>query len=208
MPEQQVRKPRGAFIVIEGGDGAGKTTLARALSARLHHRGFDPLTTAEPTGMPIGEAIRAQLAGRPACPEAMALLYAADRAQHTEAVIRPALARGQVVVSTRYLLSSLAYQGPHVGIERVMTMNATALVPDLLLYLGGPASEFLARAATRSALDAFETAAAAASAAAGYVRGLVHLQGLGHRIRQVDAARPPDAVLADALQHVLDVLRP
>lgn len=137
----------------------------------------------------------------------MALLFAADRADHTDAVIRPQVERGQVVVSTRYLLSSLAYQGPHVGLDRVMAMNATALVPDLLLYLSGPADVFLARAVTRSAPDAFETGALAASAAVGYVRGLVHLQGLGHRIRQVDATQTPDAVLAEALRHVLDVLQ-
>ncbi len=206
MRQQSPKTPRGAFIVLEGGDGAGKTTLARELSGRLHRRGFDPCTTAEPTAMPIGETIRTLLAGRPACPEAMALLYAADRAQHTESVIRPALERGQVVVSTRYLLSSLAYQGPHVGLERVMALNEGALVPDLLLFLDCPPRVGLERAATRGATDAFETEANAPDVAAGYVRGLVHLQGLGHRIRRVNAAQAPCVVAAEALAHVLAAL--
>src|SRR5437899_12451369 len=103
---------RPAFIVLEGGDGSGKSTQAARLIDRLRLAGREVVTTREPGATEVGKAIRALvLGGGDLDPRAEALLIAADRAEHVHQVIRPALERGAVVVSDRYVPSSLAYQG-------------------------------------------------------------------------------------------------
>ncbi|NOJ91976.1 dTMP kinase [Corallococcus coralloides] len=196
----------GIFVVLEGGDGSGKTTLARLIGDELHARGSRVLNTEEPSGGPVGMLVRRMLTERPLSPEVMALLYAADRAHHTETVIRPALARGEVVLCTRYVLSSLAYQGPHVGLERVMGLNAHALNPDLLLFLECPVGVALGRAGAARVLDAYETPAVAASAADGYARALTYLEAQGQRVVRVDASQGLVQVLRAALEQVLPLL--
>jgi len=132
----------GRFLVLEGGDGSGKSTQVALLVARLRERGDDVVATFEPGATPAGAAIRAVLLGGEARvdPVAETLLMAADRAQHVSEVIRPALARGSWVVSDRHLPSSLAYQGivRGVGVDVVERVNryATAGVdPDLVVLL-------------------------------------------------------------------------
>lgn len=135
--------PGGLFIVFEGGDGAGKSTQVALLVQWLSEQGVPVLRTHEPGGSPLGASIRALLlstAGHPPSARTEALLYAAERAEHVHAVIRPALDRGQVVVSDRYLDSSVAYQGVGRGLggDRVEEINrwATAgLRPDLTVVL-------------------------------------------------------------------------
>jgi dTMP kinase len=103
---------RGVFVVLEGGDGCGKSTQAELLVARVRQAGRDVVRTREPGSTEAGAAIRTLvLGGGDLDPRAEALLIAADRAEHVAEVIRPALARGAVVVSDRYVPSSLAYQG-------------------------------------------------------------------------------------------------
>jgi dTMP kinase len=129
------------FVTFEGLDGSGKTTQAELLRARLEADGEQVVATREPGGTELGERIRELvLHGDHVVPWAEALLYAASRAQHVEAVIRPALERGAAVVCDRYVDSSVAYQGGGrgLGVERVLDLNLAAvdgLMPDLTFLL-------------------------------------------------------------------------
>ena len=138
---------RGVFVVLEGGDGCGKTTQARLLVSRLRDLGREVVATREPGATEAGAAIRALvLGGGDLDPRAEALLIAADRAQHVAEVIQPALERGAVVVSDRYIPSSLAYQGVArgLGVDEIARLSewATAgLAPDAVVVLDVPAGE-------------------------------------------------------------------
>jgi dTMP kinase len=138
---------RGVFVVLEGGDGSGKSTQARLLVSRLRDLGREVVATREPGATEAGAAIRSLvLGGGDLDPRAEALLIAADRAEHVAGVIRPALERGAVVVSDRYIPSSLAYQGVARGlgvdeIARLSEWATGALVPDVVIVLDVPASE-------------------------------------------------------------------
>jgi dTMP kinase len=130
------------FIVVEGGDASGKSTQARLLADRLRTLDRDVVPTFEPGATPAGAAIRALLldGDAPIDPTTEALLLAADRAQEVADVIRPALARDAIVVSDRFVPSSLAYQGVGrgLGVEKVERLNRWAtggLEPDLVVVL-------------------------------------------------------------------------
>lgn len=129
------------FIAFEGGDGAGKTTQIRLLQQRLIDAGREVLVTREPGGTPLGVQIREVLLhGDHVAPRAEALLFAADRAHHIATVVRPALARGAVVLQDRYLDSSVAYQGAGRELDPVdvrgLSMWATeGLLPALTILL-------------------------------------------------------------------------
>jgi len=136
---------RGRFIVLEGGEACGKTTQASLLVARLRASGRKVVATFEPGKTDAGSQIRALLLDGPdrIAPATEALLLAADRAQHVEEVVRPALERGEDVVSDRYVPSSLAYQGigRGLGVDRVDELNRWAtggLEPDLVVVLDLP----------------------------------------------------------------------
>jgi dTMP kinase len=143
---------RGRFISLEGGEGAGKSTQLRALASALCQRGLTVVETREPGGSEGAEAIRRLLLEDQDWPiEAEALLFAAARADHVDKVIRPALARGDWVLSDRFVDSSLAYQGGAggLGIERVRELNAFAtggFLPDRTLVLTLPEGMDRARA--------------------------------------------------------------
>ena len=144
---------RGVFVVLEGGDGCGKSTQARLLVARLRELGREVVATREPGATEAGAAIRSLvLGGGDLDPRAEALLIAADRAEHTAEVIRPALDRGAVVVSDRYIPSSLAYQGVArgLGVEEIAGLSEWAtggLTPDVVVVLDVPAGEAARRRA-------------------------------------------------------------
>jgi dTMP kinase len=138
-----VRSPSGAFVVFEGGDGVGKTTQVELLCGWLAERGHEVVRTFEPGDTPVGAAIR-RIVLDPATgemsPRAEALLYAADKAQHLYAVVRPALRRGAVVVCDRYVDSMLAYQGAgrvlaRDEVEQVARWATEDLRPHLTVLL-------------------------------------------------------------------------
>lgn len=135
----------GKFLVLEGGDATGKTTQTGRLATRLRGEGREVLATFEPGGTELGGSLRQLLLDGPATvePEAEALLMAADRAQHVLEVIRPALARGDWVVSDRFVPSSLAYQGVGrgLGVPAIEIVNGIAtggLEADLVIVLDLP----------------------------------------------------------------------
>ena len=141
------------FITIEGPDGSGKTSVANKLIQELQTRGIPVLYTREPGGSEIAEEIRQVILD---CKNTAmdvrteALLYAASRRQHLTEKILPALAKGQIVISDRFLDSSLAYQGHGraIGIEAVLNINLFATegkLPDLTLYFDVSAEVGLAR---------------------------------------------------------------
>jgi dTMP kinase len=148
---------RGRLIVFEGGEGSGKSTQLRRLSAALERSGISHVCLREPGGTPLGTEVRRMLLD-PASDigaRAEALLFMASRAQLVEREIRPALARGDVVLLDRFFLSTYAYQVGGHGLpeEAVHAANAFAtdgLVPDLTLLLAFPVAEGLARAGGRT----------------------------------------------------------
>lgn len=148
---------RGRFISLEGGEGVGKSTQLAALAAALEGRGLKVLVTREPGGSPGAEAIRKLLLEGDEQrwnPRAEALLFAAARADHIEKTIKPALDRGEWVLSDRFLDSSLAYQGEAggLGIEAVRDLHrfgSLDYLPDRTLVLILDDSEGAARARVR-----------------------------------------------------------
>ena len=131
----------GRFVVLEGGDGSGKSTQRDVLVAWLRESGIEAVATFEPGGTALGVSLRKLLLdGGAIAPRAEALLMAADRAQHIADVISPALARGAWVVSDRHVSSSLVYQGVvrDLGVDDVRALSvfaADGLVPDLVVVL-------------------------------------------------------------------------
>jgi len=137
----------GLFIVFEGGDGAGKSTQVTLLRSARCREGRQVTVTRQPGGTPLGQQIRdLVLHGEHVAPRAEALLFAADKAHHVETLIRPALQRGDVVISDRYTDSSVAYQGAGraLGAQEVHDLNMWAvedLVPDLTVVVDISAAE-------------------------------------------------------------------
>jgi len=129
---------RGVFIVFEGIDGSGKSTHIKALAKELKGRGYNVIQTSEPSKDRIGNFIRryAERNDHRLTPETEALLFAADRFEHVMTVVEPALKRGRIVISDRYLYSSLAYQGAGgLDLDWIREMNRFAPKPDLGILL-------------------------------------------------------------------------
>ncbi len=130
------------FITLEGGEGSGKSTAIKIIVPRLEKLGYKVVLTREPGGTPISEEIRNVILDKKNTamdPMTEALLYAASRRQHIVEKIKPALQKGEIVISDRFLDSSLAYQGGArgLGIERVYELNQYAtdgLLPDLTIF--------------------------------------------------------------------------
>jgi dTMP kinase len=156
----------GLFLAFEGGDGAGKSTQAKALAEVLRAEGREVVLTREPGGTPIGEKLRSLVLDHghgDIGARCEALIFAAARAAHAEFLIRPALARGAVVISDRYIDSSVAYQGAgrDLGAAAVTELNAWAtdgLRPGLTILLDvDPASGRTRRTAGAAAEDRLES---------------------------------------------------
>jgi len=198
--------PSGRFVVLEGIDGCGKTTQLQALrdwlpSSGLMAPGAALLVTREPGGTALGQALRQLLLHPPgeAAPEPTAelLLYAADRAQHVEQTIRPALERGDWVLSDRFAGSTAAYQGHGRGLSMALIGQLEAiatggLVADLTLWLDVPLEESMRRRGDRPA-DRIEASGQAFLQRVADGFGALAAQRAWHR---VDASQAPDQVSA------------
>jgi len=143
---------RGFLIAIEGIDGAGKTTNARRLVRWLKRMGVQARYTSEPTKGVVGRILEKMASGRRVDVRVEALLFAADRIDHLNRIVRPHLEKGYVVVSDRYVHSSIAYQSITVGDQRwVKELNRFAEKPDLVILLDADPETGLRRIKRRRA---------------------------------------------------------
>ncbi|PRQ06375.1 dTMP kinase [Enhygromyxa salina] len=189
------------FVVFEGIDGSGTTTQQARVAERLRARGHRVHETREPSTGQIGELARALLAvvpGRPVTvdPAALALLFAADRLEHLTREVEPALARGEIVICDRYVISSWVYQSLECDGAWVRTLNARARWPDLTFVFDLDPTLALARVAQRRAstgqvVERFDVPQTQRDLARGYAEVLAdQLDG----VERVDASLSIDAV--------------
>ncbi len=195
---------RGFLIVLEGIDGAGTTTQAARLVDALRADGRDVHPTREPSDGPVGQLLREMLAGAHAPVDAttMSLLFAADRADHIQREVRPAMSRGAIVVSDRWYHSSLAYQG--AGEERawIRMLNQRALRPDLTLLLEvAPEVAADRRASAGRTDEIYDHLDVQRHVAAGYREVMRDLSG-SEPIDVIDGEQSPDDVAAQVLARV------
>lgn len=147
---------QGKFITFEGIDGSGKSTQLRMLAGDLRLRGLNVLTTREPGGTPLGQQLRAAFleTDENVSPIAELLLFAADRAQHVELLIKPALKDGRIVISDRFADATYAYQGAGRGfpvdtVNEVIRLATGGLKPDLTLFFDLSVENAILRTASR-----------------------------------------------------------
>lgn len=191
----------GAWITLEGGDGSGKTTQSNLLAEWLEQQGHRVVRTREPGGSEVGTLIREIVLHHRGdiAPRAEALLYAADRAHHVATVVRPALARGEVVLQDRYLDSSVAYQGAGRVLDATEVRDlslwaAEGALPDLTVLLD------LDPAAARSRLDSADKPFDRLEAEQAEFHSRVRQAYLGlaaaepERFLVLDAAQPPEVI--------------
>ena len=194
----------GLFITLEGPEGAGKSTNREYLAERLRAAGIDVVLTREPGGTPLAERIRELLltpSDDAMCADTELLLVFAARAQHLAEVIRPALARGAVVLCDRFTDATYAYQGGGRGLayERIAILEQFVqgdLRPDLTLVFDLPVEVGLARAAARGKLDRFEQEQQSFFEAVRQTY-LARAAQAPERYRVLDAAQPLSQVQAD-----------
>lgn len=208
----QAPAAHGFFIALEGGDGAGKSTQAEALAEWIRAKGHEVVLTREPGATPVGKRLRSILldvSSAGLSHRAEALLYAADRAEHVDTVVRPALERGAVVISDRYIDSSVAYQGAGrdlspTEIARINRWATNGLVPHLTVLLDiAPES---ARERFTEAPDRLESEPAEfhARVRSGFLTLAAADPG---RYLVVDAGQEPEAVTT-VIRHRLDRILP
>ena len=200
---------RGRFITLEGGEGAGKSTLIAALSEALAARGVDVMTTREPGGTDLAERVRTLVLSPPDketwSPLAEALLMNAARCAHVDQKIKPALDEGRWVVCDRFADSTLVYQGIGGVNEDLLYALQDEVIrearPDLTLILDGPVESLLPRREQRGTSDAFEGRPQAfhEDVRKGFLR---IAEREPERCVVLDATQAPDKVLSLAMQAV------
>jgi dTMP kinase len=195
-----VNERPGVFITLEGGEGAGKSTAALRLTALLREAGQEVLATREPGGTPGAEAIRALLLSSDTALTAMTqtMLHFAARADHVEQVIRPALARGAVVICDRYSDSTMAYQAYGMGVDISAVAALTRLIgltPDITFVLEVPEAISKARLKSRGAAsDRYEQ------------MGREVMDRIAQGFRAIAAAEPARCVVLDGTEPVETVV--
>jgi len=193
---------RGFFICIEGLDGSGKTTQAQLLTARLSGN-YSVVHTAEPSHDKIGTFIRERCLyeGKRLPTEAEALLFAADRIEHVQNEVAPALAAGKLVICDRYVYSSLAYQGSAgLSLEWIKTINARALQPDFSIFIDVSPERVLRRLKRKKSV--METLEIQRKVREIYLKFVEK----GELIR-IDGDKPKDAVADELTSKVSSLLR-
>lgn len=207
--------PRGFFLSMEGLDGCGKTTQANLLEQSLRQLGFDLVRTREPGGCPISEKIRQIILdteNAEMCGTCEALLYAASRAQHVHQVIRPAVEAGKVVLSDRFVDSSVAYQGGGraMGVDMIRQINEPAvdgMLPDATVYLAIDHTTAMNRRLSASRPDRLEM-----ESGAFHGRVQTAYEELIDRDRQrfivVSGDQPVEEIARQVLRQVLKRLEP
>lgn len=191
------------FIAMEGLDGSGGTTQIAMLKAAFEARGEPVLVTREPSDRPVGRLIREHL--RRSWQDVLGdgvfpYLFAADRRDHLDCVVLPALGRGENVLSDRYALSSFAYQAEAHGLERVMRLNQDFPAPDLTIMLDLEPEVCLERILARGLpRDRFEALDQLKTIAAGYEAAI---RAVSWRIVRIDAGGTP-AEIASAIAAVV-----
>jgi dTMP kinase len=193
---------QGLFISFEGPDGAGKTTQVKLLADLLAASGHKVTVTREPGGTPLGDKIRTlllDLANSEMCAETEALLYAAARAQHVTQVIAPALARGEVVITDRYVDSTIVYQGAaralnQKQLEVLNTFAVKETMPDLTILLDAEVALLQPRLTDRGNFDRIEQESTAFHEAVR--QGFLALAAQQPRIKVVPALGEQSAVHA------------
>jgi dTMP kinase len=202
---------RGLLIAFEGGEGSGKTTQARLLAIWLREQGYDVVATHEPGATKVGMRLRALLldtAHTGLSPRAETLMYAADRAEHVDSVIAPALERGAVVVTDRFVDSSIAYQGRgrNQRVADVAGLNQWAtggLQPDLTVLLDLPPAAGLGRRAPSADRLEAEPADFHQRVRDGF---LAQARQEPTRYLVLDATRPPDQLSREIRDRIRDML--
>ncbi len=194
---------KGTFICIEGLDASGKTTQARRLVRELRRRGFQTIYTTEPSSGEIGKFIRNYILERkkrvPITVEA--LLFAVDRVDHLERKVKPALEKGKIVVSDRYVYSSLAYQGAAgLDLNWIEEINRSVTTPDLAIYLDVPPEVVVKRMKRkRSVMERLQIQQRVQRVYMKFVKD--------RRLIRIDGNRPKDEVSRDILATVLSFLK-
>lgn len=208
----------GPFVTLEGGEGAGKSTLIATLARRLVESGREVVVTREPGGSPLAERLRGLLlsgAFRAAGPEVEAVVFAAARSDHLSKTVVPALERGAVVLCDRFVDSTRVYQGnagdvPLALLEELAREAVGARMPDLTLVLDVPASIGASRAAARrgtAVVDRFE--GEGASFHEKVREGFLDVaRSAPERCRVLDATRSPELVADEAWALLSDLLPP
>jgi len=197
---------RGVLLALEGVDGCGKSTQAGLLATALRERGLEVVLTCEPTDGPLGQQIREYFQGptRHLSAKEELNLFMADRREHVEKVINPALAEGKIVITDRYYYSSVAYQGA-LGLDpdRILAQNEVlAVPPDLTVILTLPVAQALAR------LSGTPQRARQVSEDQTYLERVATLYASlkGPHLRHLDASASPEEVHVALLNLTLEFL--
>ena len=200
----------GRLIVIEGLDGAGTTTQVKRLVEHLRAEGRSAHATREPSDGPVGRLIREMLTGNHALAAGeklsqgtFGLLFAADRLDHLQREVEPAIAVGAVVVSDRWYHSSLAYQGTGADRDWITQLNSRARRPELTIFLQvRPEVAAARRAAAKRTQELFEDLRMQQEVDAGYKATIAELKAQGERIEVIDGEQTEDQVFAAILRLV------
>jgi dTMP kinase len=187
-----------SFIVLEGLDGAGTSTQLSLLSKRLKHSGTPHTATWEPTDGPVGKLLRAILAQDvKMLPATIAMLYAADRHEHVNALETGILARasrGELVISDRYVFSSLAYQSVECGFDFVLGLNSSFPLPRCLIFIDTPVEVSQKRLSGRGKAELFDGQSFQARVRENYLAAIERYRSSGMEMSIIKGDRPKEDI--------------